>query len=379
MDRAGRVSDRSITPACLDVYELAAPLERPRRNAFGEMRARPALLVRLLDADGAEGWGEAFCNWPAFGAAHRARILREILSPLLVGRTFDEPETLWQDLTERTRPLVLQCDEPGPFAQCIAALDMAAWGLVCHRSGRGLADYWGTTPTAVPIYASALTADGLDDRVPSLRADGWTGFKLKVGFGYDADVAALRRLRHLVGPGVAIMVDANQAWNVDDALRHADAFAPHDVAWLEEPIPADAPVTAWADLVRRSPIPVAAGENVRGDDAFEQLLAVGLHVVQPDAAKWGGLSGLRRVAAMASRAGASFAPHFLGAAVGLVATTAAARALAASWIEVDATPNLLQSDLLDISVSARWSEEADTRIAIKFEPDAMSRYAASGL
>ena len=49
------------------------------------MTHRPALLVRLVDTDGVEGWDEVFCNWPPFAATHRARLLREVLAPLAFG------------------------------------------------------------------------------------------------------------------------------------------------------------------------------------------------------------------------------------------------------------------------------------------------------
>ncbi|WP_308918226.1 enolase C-terminal domain-like protein [Jannaschia sp. LMIT008] len=360
------MTDHALRPARIDVVALSAPLDVPRRNAFGTMHARPALLVRMVDRDGAEGWGEAFCNWPAFGSAHRARILSDVLAPLATGRRFDGPEGLWRDLTDRTRPLVLQCGEAGPFAQCIAALDVAGWGVVADRTGRDLAALWGTQAAPVPAYASALTADRLDAVVPTLRARGWTGWKLKVGFGRDADLAALGRLRDLVGPDDTVMADANQAWTVDDACRHADAFAPHRVAWLEEPIPADAPAADWAALARRSSMPLAAGENVRGEAGFATLMGAGVRVVQPDVAKWGGLSGLRRIAAAARGAGAVLAPHFLGSSIGLAATAEACRALGAAWIEVDATPNPLRTEL-----GPAWDRNGWTP-----DPTALGRFAA---
>lgn len=96
----------TLEVARVEVLEPSAPLAVPRRNAFGEMRAQPALLVQLTDRDGHEGRGECFANWPAFGAAHRARILREILAPILVATPFDGSEAMWFEASIRPSALV---------------------------------------------------------------------------------------------------------------------------------------------------------------------------------------------------------------------------------------------------------------------------------
>ena len=93
---AGVISDTEL-PAkifALDAFVFRAPLETPRVNSFGTMTYRSALAVRLRDNDGAEGWGECFSNWPAFGAEHRYNILTEIMRPLLVGKSFQTPSAL---------------------------------------------------------------------------------------------------------------------------------------------------------------------------------------------------------------------------------------------------------------------------------------------
>ena len=65
---------------------LRWPVRVPVRTSFGTMHDRPAVLVRVEDAEGAHGWGEAWCNFPSCGAEHRARLIETVLAPLLVGR-----------------------------------------------------------------------------------------------------------------------------------------------------------------------------------------------------------------------------------------------------------------------------------------------------
>lgn len=332
----------------LDVVLLAAPIARPRRNAFGVQTSRPAVLVRLEDRDGAHGWGEVFANWPPGGAEHRARLLSGVFDALITGQTFASPPDLFEQLSAATRLLAIQCGEPGPFAQCIAGLDAAAWDLVARRADLPL---WQAlsgrdAPHPLPAYASGIVAERIEDLAAAALADSFRAFKLKVGFGRDADIAAFVKLRELVGEAATLMADANQIWSLDAAHEMAAALATVNLDWLEEPLPADARSTDWQKLAANAPMSLAAGENMRGEAAFAAADFLG--VVQPDIAKWGGVSMVYRVAQTAIARGQLFCPHYLGGALGL---TASAHVLAAAggggYLEVDVNPNPLRTSLLD--------------------------------
>ncbi|GAC1488457.1 MAG: hypothetical protein NVS2B11_13920 [Acetobacteraceae bacterium] len=90
-----------IRIAAVEAYAFRVPIAERIQVAFGTFRDRPAFYVRVIDADGAEGWGEAWCNWPAVGAEHRARLVADI-GERLIGQTFAEPgdvfRTLYRDL-----------------------------------------------------------------------------------------------------------------------------------------------------------------------------------------------------------------------------------------------------------------------------------------
>lgn len=369
--------DQSFVPSSVDVFHLSAALSRPRRNAFGTMDRRPCLLVRLCDDAGNEGWGEGFANWPVFGAAHRKLILTELLAPALIGQCFESPQTMWRDLTKRFHAIALQSHEPGPFEQCIAALDIAAWDLVSKRAEIPLFRALGANraPTLRP-YASALTGQTIDALVPRLLDRGWQGFKIKVGFGISDDVKAVERLRGMVD-GRTLMLDANQQWDVPASLNAAQALAPYNPLWLEEPLAADAPIAQWTDLAAKSPIPLAAGENIRGADNFARAMPT-LAWVQPDAIKWGGLSCMAELADDANAAGTKFAPHYLGGGIGLLATTHVAYATGSEWLEVDVTENPFRDALVGDAVSFEGGEVKLTdRPGLGMSPDLefVERYA----
>ena len=154
-------------------------------------------------------------------------------------------------------------------------------------------------------------------------------------------------MRAQIGSNAPLMVDANQAWSLETAQRMARAFEPFDLGWLEEPMRVDAPLAAWKSLRDASRVPLAGGENFIGAEAFASAIeSRALAVVQPDIAKWGGISGTWPVIAAIRAAGLRYCPHYLGAGIGLLAS---AHLLAAAggdgMLEIDANANPLRTAL----------------------------------
>jgi len=329
----------------LSAHVFAHPLATPVVTSFGAMHERPMLLVRAEDADGAFGWGEVWCNFPAVGAAHRARLIETVLAPLSIGRTFAGPAAAFDWLTAKVAVLALQSGEPGPFAQAIAGIDIALWDLHARRAGTPLWRMLGGASPGVAVYASGLNPDAAVRLAEAKRREGYTAFKLKVGFGRERDLANVRGLREALGDDAQLMVDANQAWTLDAAIEMSRGLDHFDLRWLEEPLRADRPWSEWRTLRGATGIPLAAGENIAGDDAFDAALAAdALSVVQPDMAKWGGFSRNVGLARRVRAAGRVLCPHYLGGGIGLLAS---AHWLAAAggdgMLEIDANPNPLRS------------------------------------
>ncbi len=339
--------------ARVEAWVLRAPVEQPVANAFGAMTNRPALFMKLDATDGAWGWGEVFCNFPQVGAEHRARLIDSIFAPLLAGAPTGNPATLRAMLDWRTRQMAIQCGEPGPFAQITGAIDQALWDMSARRAGLPLWKHLGGNDRRVSVYASGIGPDEVVPIALAKRGEGFRAFKLKVGFDPTRDARNLADLRAALGDSATIMVDANQGWSADDAPSRIAALAPHRPHWIEEPVLADLPATMWQALAEESPVPLAAGENLRGIDAFEAAIDGGwLRFVQPDVGKWGGISGCREVAQRAAAKGIAFCPHWLAGGVGLAASMhlLAAVGSSASYAEVDANPNPLREEVFPMSV-----------------------------
>ncbi len=334
--------------ARVEAIAFRAPTPHPVRTSFGVMNDRPAVLVRIEDETGASGWGEVWCNFPSCGAEHRARLVDTVFRPLLEGCAIADPATTSAALARRTRILAIQSGEPGPFAQAIAGIDTALWDLAARRAGLPLWRMLGGTGAArVPVYASGINPDGAPETVAAARQAGFRAFKLKIGFDAAQDMGNLRAVRALVGADAPVMVDANQAWDLAQATAMSRRLAPFAPAWLEEPIAADRPLSEWRALAGAAPMPIAAGENVRGAEELAALAADGgVAVIQPDVAKWGGITGCLAAARQALARGRRYCPHFLGAGIGLLASAHLLKAAGGDGLlEVDVNDNPLQGGL----------------------------------
>src|ERR1700755_3020999 len=119
------------------------PLSTPVVTSFGRMHDRPALFVRAEDEDGNTGWGEVWCNFPAVGAEHRARLVNEMLAPMLDRRAIEHPSEVFDYLTAAT-----------------AGVDIALCDLFARREKQPLWQMLGGTSGRMRVYASGLNPDG---------------------------------------------------------------------------------------------------------------------------------------------------------------------------------------------------------------------------
>jgi D-galactarolactone cycloisomerase len=358
----------------IDVFVCRAPIEKPVRTSFGVMHDRPAVFVRVTDTDGAVGWGETWCNFPSCGAEHRARLIETVLSPNLLGRTFDGPSEAYAFLTKNTAVLAIQTGEYGPIAQAIAGIDLALWDLCARKADQPLWRYLGGTSNNISVYASGINPDRPQDIIAERKTEGYTAFKLKIGFGQDRDLSNLTIIRQQFGNQLQLMVDANQAWTLDEACAMAPQLAEFQLDWLEEPLRANRSAQEWRTLSETCSTPLAAGENIIGENDFEAVIHdSALSVIQPDIAKWGGISGSWPVIQAIMTSGKRYCPHYLGAGLGLLASAHLLAAVGGSGtLEIDANPNPLRSELAGplsklLNGKANLSEEPGLGIPVAIE------------
>jgi L-alanine-DL-glutamate epimerase-like enolase superfamily enzyme len=354
----------------LEAFCFRYPLSTPVVTSFARMNDRPALFVRAEDEDGVVGWGEVWCNFPPVGAEHRARLINEMLAPMFPGRTIAHPKEMFDYLTAATSVMALQSGEPGPFAQAIAGIDIALWDLFARREKQPLWRLLGGASGRMHVYASGLNPDNCVATAEKAMHRGHRAFKLKIGFGQDRDHANLRDLRQLLVEHW-LAVDVNQGWSLGQALEQAPRLEEFHLVWLEEPLRADRPWSEWRELSERTSIPLAGGENIAGREAFASALKEGvLRVVQPDAAKWGGVTGCFAVARDVIKAKKAYCPHFLGGGIGLLASAHLLAANNGGSLEVDANGNVLRDALCGAVANVRDGRiELPDTPGLGIEPD----------
>jgi D-galactarolactone cycloisomerase len=347
----------SATLARVEAHVFHAPIKEPVRTSFGTMSERVAVFVRVEDSDGARGWGEIWSNFPTASAEHRALLFADIVAPRALGKSLDDPAALWAEIDRGLHVLRVQSGDAGALSAAAAGLDLAIHDLRARKRGLPL---WralgGTDDGAVPVYASGLNPGRAAlDTVERTRAAGYRAFKIKVGFGEEADHASLRPVAETLKAGERLMVDVNQGWDLRTACASAPRFGEFGLTWIEEPLVADRPLAEWTQVAAMAPTQLAGGENLRGAGAFQRAIDSGIFgVLQPDAAKWGGHSGCLPVARAALAAGRVYCPHFLGGAIGLIHSLHLLAAVRGpGLLEVDANPNPLREGLLGDLLTVR--------------------------
>ena len=338
-----------------EAFVFRAPIAVPVVNAFGAMTERVALYLQLTDADGTEGFAEVWGNFPTLTADHRAKLFDAFIAPRLLAGPIPDVRAFWHEMDRRLHVWGLQAGEPGAYAAALAGADLALHDLAARKAGLPLWKYLGGTDASpLPCYASGLNPDEQAlAQVTAAREKGYRAFKIKIGFGEARDVATLTPVFASLRPGERCMVDINQGWNFDSAVRMVEVLRQFPLAWIEEPLTCDRPAWEWAAVRAAARSPIAAGENLRGNLAFHQALADGHYsVLQPDCAKWGGFTATLPVAQAVVGAGKTYCPHFLGGAVGLVASAHLLAVVRGNpgqegLLEWDANPNPLREILLD--------------------------------
>jgi L-Ala-D/L-Glu epimerase len=297
----------------LEVKRRTLRLVSPIETSYGLLGERELLAVSLTD-DGVTGYGEA--------------APLEAYDGVSVERT--------QAALERYRPvlehsqgmsgaeLVDACRQVEDLPVALAAIDLALWDRGGRLRGKPIAALITDTPASeVPVNAtiSSLDRAGVADEAAAAVRDGFECLKLKVGVGDDAARVAAARMA--AGPKIALRLDANGAWSVEDAVRTIDALAPAGLELVEEPVHG---LQAVREVRERVAVRVAIDETAGEHGALGAGVA---DAVCLKISRCGGISGLLAAATLvrASGAEAYIASTFDGP-LGIAAAVHAAAALA---------------------------------------------------
>lgn len=343
------------------VWDVRFPTSRARAGSDA-MHPDPdysaAYVVLHTDAEnGPEGHGLTF----TIGRGNELCVAAiEALAPLVVGRALEaitaDMAGFWRSITSESQLRWLG-PEKGVIHLATAALVNAVWDLYAKAEGKPLwklladmtpeelvacIDFRYITDAITPEEACdllAARAGTRDDREATLRrhgypayttsvgwlgyseakmrrlcregvAAGWSHFKLKVGSDIDADRRRAAIVRDEIGPDRRLMMDANQRWDVAEAIEWMEALAPFDPWWIEEPTSPDDVLGHAAIAEAIAPIKVATGEQCANRVVFKQLLQAGaIDVCQIDSCRLGGVNEVLAVLLMAATFEVPVCPH----------------------------------------------------------------------
>jgi L-alanine-DL-glutamate epimerase-like enolase superfamily enzyme len=300
--------------AHIEAVHLAVPsrYDGPPPQGMAQWQNVDMLLVRVETDTGIVGWGEAFAY---LGAAATKAALDTLVAPLCIGSDVGETGALH----ERMRRQLLAYGSSGPALFAMSGIDIALWDIRGKAAGVPVHRLLGSNGerSSVPAYASLLrygNADSVALAACDAAARGFRRIKL-----HEAAVETVAAARAAAGPEIGLMLDVNGRWSPDEAVALALALEPYALEWLEEPSWPPDPATTKR-IATASGIPIAAGENAGSLSALARLADAGVTVLQPSAAKLGGLTALIGAAVLAQQRGLRIAPHSAYFGPGLAAT-----------------------------------------------------------
>jgi L-alanine-DL-glutamate epimerase-like enolase superfamily enzyme len=305
-ENGAEAAQAGIEVESLRIHRLAMPLVEPIRSGIHAIDSIHTAVVEA-SAGGETGIGYAF----AF-SANEARAVAALAEDLIAvaGPGQAGVEARWQAMWDRLNFI----GRVGPGAMAMAAIDTALWDLLARHAGLPLYRLLGAEEQAIELYGAggwlSWSVEEVIEEARAFHARGYRAYKMRVG-GPDwrTDVERVRAVRSALAAELGLMIDANQAWSADVAMRVGEALEDLELLWIEEPVDAQdfAAQTGIAAALRT---PVAAGETLWGRRDFERLLeAGGVDVVQLDLMRCGGITPWLSIAAMVEETGASITSH----------------------------------------------------------------------
>jgi L-rhamnonate dehydratase len=269
------------------------------------------VVVEIFTDDGLVGIGNA-----ALAPVATKQVIDLYLKPLLLGQNPWDIEFLWQHMYRRT----MAFGRKGIGMTAISAVDIALWDLLGKSARQPVFRLLGgRTKPRIPVYASRLYSNGLEQLATEARCykdQGYKAMKLRFGWG-PADGAAgmqrnvelVRTVRQTVGDEIDVMADAYMGWTLDYAKRMLPLLEPFHLRWLEEPVIPD-DTRGYAELKRYGIVPIAGGEHEFTIYGFRDLLeAHAVDYIQFDTNRVGGISQARKISAMAEAFSIPVIPH----------------------------------------------------------------------
>lgn len=307
-----------LTIKSVQARAVNVPMPRPMATASGVIPSVPLLLIDVDTDQGIAGRSYIFGYTPV-----TLRPMMELMPSLaesLVGKSVAPVERMAE--FEATFRLL---GRQGLVGMVLSGIDMALWDALGRMHDVSIARLLGGQDKPIPAYDSYGIIDLRRDAADlenSLKL-GFKAIKIKVGGGdLDADLVAVKGVRDIIGDDVALMIDYNQSLTVPEAVRRIDHLAEFDIAWAEEPVPAE-DLAGHAQVRQSCIVPIQTGENWWFPaDAARAIQFGASDLAMLDIMKIGGVTGWMRAAGQAEGASLPVSSHaFVEASAHVLAVT----------------------------------------------------------
>ena len=288
-----RLQDSTASITRVGVSSYTIPTDAPESDGTLAWDATTLVLVEV-DAGGCTGLGFTYAD------ASTAQLIRAVLAAQIQGRDALDIPACWRAMIAAIRNL----GRPGICSMAISAVDIALWDLKGKLLAQPLVKLLGAVRERVPAYGSggftSYSLAQLEAQLGGWAAQGFRRVKMKIARHPEQDAERIRRARHAIGAGVELFVDANGGYRRKQALGRMPLLQEQGVTWFEEPVSSD-DLDGLRLLRDRSQgdIQISAGEYGYHLPYFRQMLQAGaVDVLQADATRCSGITGLLEVAAL---------------------------------------------------------------------------------
>ena len=276
------------------------PLENPIHTAIHNISSVGCVLLSLETDEGHVGQSYVFTI-----NAVRLKAFDEMIrgfSHQLIGKDPHYTEAIWQSIWNEINPT----GHKGITISALSAIDTACWDLVGKAANKPLHQIFGACRDRVRTYASSglwmsMKIDELQQQAQDFLDQGFEAMKIRVGSTKQSDdVERVKAVRNAVGDDVDLMVDINQAFDAKTAIKLGRKLEAFDLLWIEEPVPAY-DLEAHAEVRQTLDTHIASGETEYTRFGMQAMIEKkACDILMPDLQRIGGMTEMRRVAALAA-------------------------------------------------------------------------------
>ena len=280
---------------------------------------RTAHLVEVETDEGITGWGE--CFGPGNIALANKYIVEKVIQPLIKGDDPLKKEYIWHKVYN----LLRDSGQKGMPIQALSGIDIALWDILAKKSNLPLYQLLGgKTNDKIPVYGYGMmlqkkTVDELCElfkiEASQIKEKNFKAMKMKIGMGPKEDLKLVSAVRDTIGSEFKLMVDANHAYNKNDALYVGKGLDEMNIYWFEEPV-APEDYDSYKELKEKLKTNIAGGEAEFTKYGWNQLIKNNcIDIAQPEVCGLGGITEYLKVSALAQSNFIPIVNHVWGSAL----------------------------------------------------------------